>query len=129
MPLSTGTGALGPAHSMRYQSTRKGNTPRAIHAPLRDVRHERASISPVIVFIERSKIDLVVAFGGADSGSSREEIRSRGGGRGVRSSHMGARIASVKEKLKMAPERTPPSYYASSAKNWEFSIVCLFHFL
>lgn len=105
MPLSTGTGALGPAHSMRYQSTRKGNTPRAIHAPLRDVRHERASISPVIVFIERSKIDLVVAFGGADSGSSREEIRSRGVG-GVRSSHMGARIASVKEKLKMAPERT-----------------------
>lgn len=87
------------------------------------------SISPVTVFIERSKIDLVVAFGGADSGSSREEIGSRGGGRRVRSSPMGARIASVKEKLKMAPEWTLQVTMLLQQKNWEFSIVCLFHFL
>lgn len=87
------------------------------------------SISPVTVFIERSKIDLVVAFGGADSGSSREEIGSRGGGRGVRSNPMGARIASVKEKLKMAPEWTLQVTMLLQQKNWEFSIVCLFHFL
>lgn len=78
------------------------------------------------VFIERSKIVLDVAFGGTDSGSSREEIGSHWGG-GV-SSHMGTRIASVKEKLKTAPEWTLQDIMLLQ-KNWEFSRVLLFHFL
>lgn len=48
------------------------------------------------------------------------------GGRG--SSHMGIRIASVKEKLKTAPEWTLQVIMLLQ-KNWEFSRVLLFHFL